>query len=167
MRHTTCLLAFLLISFTFQHVMAQESKAPDEKPTPSATTETEEPRSEVDKMLEEARARGETIVGARCVGDCIEGSSAADDGAVEGRVLRLPKPKYPLIARRARVSGAVEVKVIIDFDGQVIAASSISGHPLLRAASVEAARNTLFAPTTLEGKPVKVVGVIRYTFIAQ
>jgi hypothetical protein len=35
---------------------------------------------------------------------------------------------------------------------------------LLQATSVSAARYARFAPTLVEGEPVKVTGVIRYTF---
>jgi outer membrane biosynthesis protein TonB len=59
------------------------------------------------------------------------------------------------------------VKVIIDVDGTVIAAASISGHPLLQGASVNAARNARFSPTKVNGQAVKVVGVIEYNFVIQ
>jgi hypothetical protein len=43
----------------------------------------------------------------------------------------------------------------------------VDGHPLLRAAAVKAARESKFTPTTLEGKPVMVNGIIIYNFVAQ
>ena len=46
----------------------------------------------------------------------------------------------------------------------VIAAKAVSGHPLLQAASVAAARNAKFTPTKMSGQPVKVQGVLIYTF---
>ena len=73
-------------------------------------------------------------------------------------------PAHPPIARAANATGTVEVKVIIDVDGKVIAAASISGHPLLQGASVSAARDARFTPAKYNGEPVKVVGVIPYTF---
>jgi len=73
-------------------------------------------------------------------------------------------PAHPPIARAANATGTVEVKVIIDVDGKVIAAASISGHPLLQGASVSAARYARFTPAKYNGEPVKVVGVIPYTF---
>jgi TonB family protein len=88
-------------------------------------------------------------------------------GILNGRALSLPKPSYPPSARAQRVSGVVAVQVTIDEEGNVIAAKAISGHPLLHADSVWAARQARFAPTTLEGKPVKVTGVITYNFVAQ
>jgi TonB family protein len=79
----------------------------------------------------------------------------------------LVKPRYPALARMGHASGVVEVRVLVDEEGKVIAAHAISGHPLLWAVSVEAARNSLFSPTLIDGKPIKVSGVIQYTFVAQ
>ena len=59
------------------------------------------------------------------------------------------------------------VQVLIDEEGYVISAEAVSGHPLLQATSVAAAREARFAPTRLEGQPVKVAGVIQYNFVAQ
>lgn len=88
-------------------------------------------------------------------------------GVLNGKALELPKPAYPAIARAAHASGTVVVQVLIDEEGQVIAARAVSGHPLLQAASVAAAREAKFSPTRLAGEPVKVTGVIQYNFVAQ
>jgi len=55
--------------------------------------------------------------------------------------------------------------VIVDEQGNVISARAISGHPLLQAAAVAAARQAKFQPTFLMGEPVKVNGVITYNFV--
>ena len=91
--------------------------------------------------------------------------SSAPLNVLNGRALKLAMPSYPAKARKARASGTVVVKVLIDEEGKVIAAKAISGHPLLLDASVEAAKNSLFSPTLLGGKPVKVDGVIQYNFV--
>jgi TonB family protein len=85
-------------------------------------------------------------------------------GVLNSRATSLPTPAYPSIARAARASGNVSVEVTIDEEGNVVAAKAISGHPLLQATSVAAARNAKFAPTKLSGQPVKVQGVLVYTF---
>lgn len=77
----------------------------------------------------------------------------------------LPKPAYPAIARAAHITGSVDVKVVIDEEGRVIAAQALGGHPLLQAAAVGAARQAHFPPILLDGKPIKVVGVINYNFV--
>ncbi|MGD9630981.1 MAG: energy transducer TonB [Pyrinomonadaceae bacterium] len=86
-------------------------------------------------------------------------------GVLNGKAIALPKPAYPAGARAVRASGTVAVQVLLDEEGRVISAVAVSGHPLLRAASVEAARSAVFSPTTLAGMPVKVSGVLVYNFI--
>jgi TonB family protein len=63
-----------------------------------------------------------------------------------------------------KASGPVNVQVLIDETGKVISAQAVSGHPLLRAAAVQAARQARFSPTMLGEQPVKVSGVITYNF---
>ena len=88
-------------------------------------------------------------------------------GVLNGKAISLPKPAYPPIARAARASGTVVVQVLIDENGNVVSAHAVSGHPLLQAAAVGAARSAKFSPTKLSGQPVKVTGVIQYNFVAQ
>ena len=88
-------------------------------------------------------------------------------GVLNGRAISLPKPQYPAIARQAHASGTVVVQVTIDENGNVISAHAVSGHPLLQAVAVAAARQARFSPTKLSGQPVKVTGVITYNFVAQ
>jgi periplasmic protein TonB len=88
-------------------------------------------------------------------------------GVLNGKAISLPKPNYPPIARQAHASGTVVVQVTIDENGSVISAHAVSGHPLLQAVAVSAARGARFSPTKLSGQPVKVTGVITYNFVAQ
>ena len=85
-------------------------------------------------------------------------------GVLNGKAISLPKPPYPPIARATKASGTVVVQVTVDENGNVISAHAVSGHPLLQAASVAAARAAKFPPTKLAGQPVKVNGVINYVF---
>jgi TonB family protein len=88
-------------------------------------------------------------------------------GVLNGKAISLPKPPYPAIAKAAHASGSVTVQVLVDEEGNVVSAHPVSGHPLLQAAAVAAARQAKFAPTKLSGQPVKVMGVIVYNFVAQ
>lgn len=87
-------------------------------------------------------------------------------GVLNGKAISLPKPTYPQIARAAQASGTVVVQITIDENGNVMSATAISGHPLLKASAVEAAYGAKFTPTLLEGMPVKVTGTINYNFLA-
>ncbi len=92
------------------------------------------------------------------------GHAPISGGVLNGKAISLPAPEYPAIAKQARASGAVAVQVTIDENGTVISARAVSGHPLLQAAAVAAARQARFSPTLLMGEPVKVNGVIIYNF---
>ncbi|MGC2237004.1 MAG: TonB family protein [Pyrinomonadaceae bacterium] len=85
-------------------------------------------------------------------------------GVVNGQATSLPKPVYPQTAKTVNASGEVSVQVMIDENGKVISAKAVSGHPLLRTVSEQAARSAKFKPTTLSNQPVKVTGVIIYNF---
>lgn len=76
----------------------------------------------------------------------------------------LPKPTYPRPAIVLNLEGTVKVQVTIDENGNVVSARAAEGHPLLRGVSEQAARGAKFKPTTLNGVPVKVTGIITYNF---
>jgi TonB family protein len=160
------LIAFVLLAFMSVSAPAQDKKPG--KPNPVSWSEEREPKNEVEQQLAAAAKRGEIVL-ATCI-DAACGDDGSDESPVgfeRGRAIKLAKPSYSSLARAAHVSGSVGVQVIIDVDGKVIAAVAVSGHPLLQAASVKAARDSEFTPTKWEGRPVKVVGVITYNFVAQ
>ena len=86
---------------------------------------------------------------------------------MNSKAISLPKPSYPPVARAAKASGTVVVQVTVDENGNVVSAQAVSGHPLLQAAAIGAARSAKFSPTKLSGQPVKVSGVITYNFVAE
>src|ERR1043165_3817460 len=86
-------------------------------------------------------------------------------GVLNGKAIYKPQPAYPPDARAARAAGTVTVQILIDEEGKVVEAHAVSGHPLLRDAAETAARNSRFSPTRLQGQPVKVSGVITYSFV--
>jgi TonB family protein len=85
-------------------------------------------------------------------------------GVLAGSAIKRVEPTYPPLALAAEVSGTVVVEITVDEVGNVIAVRTVSGHPLLRAAAVEAARQWQFTPTTLQGEAVKVVGTLTFNF---
>jgi TonB family protein len=109
----------------------------------------------------EAMGRNADAEAARNRGNASYGSG----GVMNAKAITLGRPSYPAAAKAAKVSGKVEVRVLIDETGQVIRAEAISGPPLLRGAAVMAASQSTFTPTSLGGQPVKVSGVIVYNFV--
>jgi len=86
-------------------------------------------------------------------------------GVLRSQAISLPKPAYPPMARQIRLSGAVNVQVLIDEGGRVISAKAVSGHPLLVLEAQKAAMQARFSPTMLGEQAVKVSGVITYNFV--
>lgn len=91
-------------------------------------------------------------------------STKISGGDLTNQAISLPKPPYPPVAKVARATGDVVVQVTIDEQGRVVTAHAVSGHPLLQAAAVNAARQARFEPRKLSGKPAKLTGTIRYSF---
>jgi len=83
----------------------------------------------------------------------------------QGQPTTRVEPKYPAAAKAAHVTGVVHVEFVADEQGNVIYARAISEHPLLKEAAEEAARQWKFAPTKLDGVPVKILGRVTLNFI--
>jgi TonB family protein len=83
------------------------------------------------------------------------------------KVISLPTPGYPPMAKQIRADGPVAVQILVDEQGKVISAQPVSGHPLLVLAAREAALRARFTATVLNGQPVKIQGVITYNFVLQ
>jgi TonB family protein len=85
-------------------------------------------------------------------------------GVLQGSAINRVQPAYPPVAKAARASGAVQVQITVSEKGEVIEATIVAGHPLLREAALEAAKQWLFKPTELGGMPVKVQGILTFNF---
>jgi protein TonB len=130
----------------FNGVPGAEDEGPGEPPPPPATRKPDPtPDSKPSPAPQRPITRTSTIL--------------------QGTAIRKVQPVYPAIAKAARVQGPVQVQVEISEEGQVTSAVVLSGHPLLRDASVQAARQWLWKPTLLGKVPVKVQGVLTFNFV--
>ena len=73
-----------------------------------------------------------------------------------------PRPMYPPGARQMHIGGDVEVDATIDEQGNVEKTEVVKGNVMLTNAAQVAAKNWTFKPFTDDGKPMKVV--VRLTF---
>ena len=94
------------------------------------------------------------------------GKNSEQAGILNGKAKSLPRPPYPTEAREKRLSGSVSVRVKIDEQGNVIETRTICGHPILSKGSEESARGAKFEPTLIDGKPVKVSGIVVYNYVS-
>lgn len=72
------------------------------------------------------------------------------------RLLSLPAPGYPEMARLAEVEGTVLLQVRVGKDGRVEEVRVVESVPMLDDAAVRAARQAIFTPALQQGRPVAV-----------
>jgi TonB family protein len=89
--------------------------------------------------------------------------SLANGGTLNGKALRLVKPRYP--SGGWKHTGVVKVEVVIDEQGNVNSATVVSGSPLFHREAIDAAKNSKFPPTLICGEPIKITGFINYSFM--
>ena len=95
----------------------------------------------------------------------IEPTRQVSEGALLGIAINRVKPEYPLIAKQVKADGPVQIRITISEEGRVIEAEVLSGHPTLRQAALNAARQWIFTPTTLSRTPVKIQGILTFNFV--
>jgi TonB family protein len=131
---------------TFSRLRGEGAQAPD----------GDAPRTQVFMRTEGGAAT--VVVGAPLKVAPIQG------GSLSGKAIKSVPPTYPAIAKAAGAQGPVTVQIVVNEAGDVISAKANSGHPLLQAAAVDAARQWKFSPTQLSGNGVKVSGTISFNF---
>jgi TonB family protein len=86
------------------------------------------------------------------------------ESMLQSRAINRVNPVYPSNIRKLNAAGTVQVEVTISEIGLVVEAKAISGHLALRSAAVEAARKWVFKPAIFNDAPVKIKGVLTFTF---
>jgi TonB family protein len=84
---------------------------------------------------------------------------------LQGKASVRRTPDYPPLAKQIHLEGSVSVEVMIAPDGRVESARAVSSsHPMFVKAAVDSAYGWRFEPTTLNGTPVRVTGIIVFNF---
>jgi TonB family protein len=102
-----------------------------------------------------------------------EGSSSTrvqvPEGVASSLLINKVSPAYPVLARQANIQGTVILDANISKDGIVESLKVMSGHPLLIASAIEAAKQLRYKPYLQNGEPVALNTriVIRFTLTAQ
>src|SRR5262245_48970399 len=84
------------------------------------------------------------------------------ESMAQSRVITKVNPNFPPTDKEMNITEIVEVEIIISETGLVVDATAISGRLALRNAAEEATRKWVFAPTILNGEPVRVKSVLTY-----
>lgn len=83
---------------------------------------------------------------------------------MEGNLIYRVQPIYPTLARSARIQGQVLLRAIISRTGTIENLQTISGHPMLVGAAVDAVRQWRYRPYILNGEPVEVETQVTVNF---
>jgi len=87
-------------------------------------------------------------------------SSGVENGLLTQRV----NPAYPPLARQARIQGVVLLQATISKQGDIEDLQTISGHPMLIPAAMQAVKQWKYKPYLLNGQPVEVETQIQVNF---
>jgi len=74
------------------------------------------------------------------------------------------QPTYPPVAKQMRVEGVVELQAVITEEGKVEKVNILSGNPMLTHPAAEALKAWKFKAFMEDGKPVKVLAPVSFTF---
>jgi TonB family protein len=85
-------------------------------------------------------------------------------GELNAKAVTLPKAVYSEEAKRLKVSGRVNVRVVVDETGKVISALAMNGPAPLRESAETAARGAVFSPAVVDGITVRITGILTFDF---
>jgi periplasmic protein TonB len=74
----------------------------------------------------------------------------------EGNLIYRVQPTYPILARQARIQGAVELRAVISKTGTIENLTVLRGHAMLVSAAVEAVKRWRYRPYLLNDQPIEV-----------
>jgi protein TonB len=89
---------------------------------------------------------------------------ALPGGIEPGRLLHSVEPIYPSEAKKQRLEGIVELRLVVATDGSVRSIKLVSGDPLLASAAMSAAREFRYSPASLNGQPIEAIQTIDMSF---
>ena len=79
-------------------------------------------------------------------------------------LIRQVRPRYPALAKQARIQGTVILEAIISKQGSVENLRVVKGHPLLIQWALDAVKQWRYKPTVLNGVPVEGINRITVNF---
>jgi protein TonB len=97
-------------------------------------------------------------------GFCQDGAKKLTRAEAQSAVVSKVEPEYPPFARQLKISGQVDLEAVVAEDGTVEKVNVVDGNPVLTKAGVEALMKWKFKPAAADGKPVKALAPVSFTF---
>ncbi|MEJ5368114.1 MAG: energy transducer TonB [Bryobacteraceae bacterium] len=81
-----------------------------------------------------------------------------------GRVVKKVAPAFPVAAKQLNVTGAQDVQITVDEQGNVIDAKVLKGNALFTQSTLAAVKEWKFTPLLKDGQPVKFTTIITFNY---
>jgi TonB family protein len=95
-----------------------------------------------------------------------EGDAVRAVGEIKApKLVKEVLPRYPEVARQARVEGVVILEAKADEQGNVIDARILRSIPLLDQAAIDAVKQWKYEPMLIDGKPRKIIFTVTVRFV--
>ncbi len=104
------------------------------------------------------------LIALAAAGFCADGAKKLTRAEAMSAAVTKVEPEYPAFARQLRVSGDVNLEAVVAEDGSVEKVNVVDGNPILTKAGVDALMKWKFKPATADGKPVKSLAPILFSF---
>lgn len=137
--------------------IVEEVKTPQpvvETPPPPPLKVEEEKEPVNKEQVEEKKPKYKT-------GDLVEPTTP---GLIAPKLIKKASAEYPPIAKMQRIQGKVDVKILVDENGNVIEAKAFSGHTIFRPEAEKAALKSKFSPAEIDGVKVKCYYTLSFSF---
>jgi protein TonB len=114
--------------------------------------------------------RSAAVIAALCLLVCSLRLSAQEvvlrvtESEARRAIVKKVEPEYPAMARQVRMSGQVQLDVLIDASGNVETVKVLKGNALLSNSAVTAMKKWKFAPFTVDNKRSKAVTSLTFDF---
>jgi protein TonB len=97
-------------------------------------------------------------------GFCEDGAKKLTRAEALSAAVSKVEPEYPPFARQLKISGEVDLEAVVAEDGSVEKVNVVSGNPVLTKAGAEALVKWKFKPVVADGKPVKALAPVSFSF---
>ena len=104
------------------------------------------------------------LIGSAPANGAVPLRARVSQGVEQALIVSKVQPEYPDDAKAQRIQGAVQLKAIIDRDGNVANLQLISGDPVLAPAAIEAVKQWKYRPYLFNGNPIEVETTVTVNF---
>ena len=104
------------------------------------------------------------LIALATAGLCEDGAKKLTRAEAMSAAVSKVAPEYPQMARQLKIAGEVDLEAMVKEDGTVEKVNVVDGNPVLTKAGSEALMKWKFKPVMADGKPVKALAPVTFSF---